>query len=135
MLLEKVTLEDKIGQLFIVDIKFDYENPDAKQIRYNEIYPSVVINRNNQTQTRDRYFNFVTERDRQGETDRETDRELKSYRATKKSQATLIPKTFIPLYLEHMRFLISRCRWMVAQLYRNLNKQQKMQQEKIFTSY
>ena len=135
MLLEKVTLEDKIGQLFIVDIKFDYENPDAKQIRYNEIYPSVVINRNNQTQTRDRYFNFVTERDRQGETDRETDRELKSYRATKKSQATLIPKTFIPLYLEHMRFLISRCRWMVAQLYRNLNKQQKMQQEKIFISY
>ena len=42
MLLEKVTLEDKIGQLFIVDIKFDYENPDAKQIMYNEIYPSVV---------------------------------------------------------------------------------------------
>ena len=42
VLLEKVTLDDKIRHLFIVDIEFDYENVDAKQIIYNEIYPPVI---------------------------------------------------------------------------------------------
>ena len=42
MLLEKVTLHDKIGYLFRVDIEFDYENAHAKQIMYNEIYPPVI---------------------------------------------------------------------------------------------
>ena len=42
VLLEKVTLDDKTRHLFIVDIEFDYENVDAKQIIYNEIYPPVI---------------------------------------------------------------------------------------------
>ena len=44
LLLETVTLDDKIGHLFIIDNKFDYENVDAKQLMYNEIYPPVLIN-------------------------------------------------------------------------------------------
>ena len=31
LLLETVSLDDKIGHLFVVDIEFDYENADAKQ--------------------------------------------------------------------------------------------------------
>ena len=45
LLLEKVTLGDKIGHLFIADIEFDYENVDAKQIMYNKIYSSLTDNR------------------------------------------------------------------------------------------
>ena len=39
LLLEKVSLEDSIGHLFIVDIEFDYYKASAKQRVYNEIYP------------------------------------------------------------------------------------------------
>ena len=42
LLLESVSLEDKIGHLYIVDIKFDYENATEKQIVYNEIYLPIV---------------------------------------------------------------------------------------------
>ena len=38
LLLKKVTLDNKIWDLFRADIEFDYENADAKQIMYNEIY-------------------------------------------------------------------------------------------------
>ena len=42
LLLESVSLEDKIGHLYIVDIKFDYKNATERQIVYNEIYPPIV---------------------------------------------------------------------------------------------
>ena len=42
LLLESVSLEDKIGHLYVVDIKFDHENATEKQIAYNELYPPIV---------------------------------------------------------------------------------------------
>ena len=42
LLLESVILEDKIGHLYVVDIKFDHENATEKQIAYNELYPPIV---------------------------------------------------------------------------------------------
>lgn len=74
MLLEKVTLEDKIGQLFIVDIKFDYENRDAKQIMYNEIYPSVV-DKQKQLDANERSIFQLCDRKRQTGWDRQRDRQ------------------------------------------------------------
>ena len=41
LLLERDILEDSIGHLFAVDIKFDYNNASAKQRVYNEICPSI----------------------------------------------------------------------------------------------
>ena len=41
-LLEKVSLEDEIGHLYIVDIMFDAERPQKKQLVYNEIYPPII---------------------------------------------------------------------------------------------
>ena len=42
LLLETVTLEDKIGHLFIVDIEFDVENADERKYLYNEIFPPII---------------------------------------------------------------------------------------------
>ena len=42
LLLERVSFENSIGNLFIVDIEFDYYNASAKQRVYNEIYPSII---------------------------------------------------------------------------------------------
>ena len=36
----------------------------------------------------------------------------------------LFPKTFIPLYLEDLRFLIKRCRWKVTKIYSHLKFEQ-----------
>ena len=48
----------------------------------------------------------------------------KSYRCTAKSQATLFPKNFIPLYLEDFRFLIKRCSWKVTKIYTHFTFEQ-----------
>ena len=42
LLLERVSFENSIGNLFVVDIEFDYYNASAKQRVYNEIYPSII---------------------------------------------------------------------------------------------
>ena len=42
LLMEKVSLDDPIGHLFVVDIEFDYENATPRQIMYNEIFPPIV---------------------------------------------------------------------------------------------
>ena len=42
ILLEKVSLDDEIGHLFIVDIKFDHKNATSKQFLYNEIFPPII---------------------------------------------------------------------------------------------
>ena len=41
-LIESVSLEDKKGHLYIVDIEFNYKNASKKQIICNEIYPPIV---------------------------------------------------------------------------------------------
>ena len=39
LLMEKVSLDNPIGHLFIVDVKFDREKATSCQIMYNEIFP------------------------------------------------------------------------------------------------
>ena len=41
-LLEAVDLDDKIGQLYIVDIEFDYEQASDRQRTYNEVCPPII---------------------------------------------------------------------------------------------
>ena len=42
ILLESVSLEDKIGHLYIVHIEFDKKNATEKILIYNEIYPPIT---------------------------------------------------------------------------------------------
>ena len=42
LLLEKVSFEDSIGHLFIVDVEFDVKNATEKQLIYNEIFPPII---------------------------------------------------------------------------------------------
>ena len=41
-LLETFSFEDNIGDLYIVDIEFDYKNATEKEFPYNEIYPPII---------------------------------------------------------------------------------------------
>ena len=42
LLIESVTLDDKIGHLFVVDIKFDKKNATEREILHNKILPRVI---------------------------------------------------------------------------------------------
>ena len=42
LLLEKVSLEDTIGHLFIVDIEFDEKNATKRQYMYYKIFPPII---------------------------------------------------------------------------------------------
>ena len=118
LLLEKVTLDDKIGHLSIVDIEFDYENVDAKQIMYNEIYPPVIDKQKKIGANKRSIFQLC---ELNSET---TGKEPNWYRTTKKSKAILISKKCIPRYLDHLKFLISRYGWKVTKLYSHFTFQQ-----------
>ena len=41
-MLESVSLEDRIGHLYIVDIEFGTKNTSEKILAYNEIYPPII---------------------------------------------------------------------------------------------
>ena len=82
VLLEKVSLDDKIRHLFIVDIEFDYENVDAKQIIYNEIYLPVIDKQTKLDANERLIFQLY---DLYSET---TEKAPKSYKTTKKSHTT-----------------------------------------------
>ena len=42
LLLERVSLEDRIGHLYIVDTEFDTKNASEKILAYNEVYPPII---------------------------------------------------------------------------------------------
>ena len=118
LLLETVTLEDKIDHLFIVDIEFDLENADERKYLYNEIFPPI-IEKNTKIDVNDRSLFQLLELF--AETDKE---KAKCYRVTAKSHATLFPKKCIPLYLEDLQFLIKRAGWIGTKLYSHFTFEQ-----------
>ena len=118
LLIEKVSLEDKIGHLFVVDIEFDFENASARQLTYNEIFPPI-IEKKKIMEANERSLFQLLELFSKNEQDKP-----RSYVCTAKSHATLLPKTCIPLYIEDLRFLIKRAGWKVIKLYSHFTFEQ-----------
>ena len=111
LLLEKVSLDDKIGHLFVVDIEFDFENAPQRQLTYNEIFPPIIEKKKIMEANERSLFQLL---ELFSKTEQNKPR---SYVCTAKSHATLLPKTCIPLYIEDLRFLIKRAGWKVTKLY------------------
>ena len=112
LLMEKVSLDDLIGHLFVVDIEFDHEKATECQIMYNQIFlpltdkQTVVLpNESFVFQLMELYFE-----DHNGMP--------KSYKTTSKCHSNLLPKRCVPIYLEELKFAIARCGWKVTKLYK-----------------
>ena len=118
LLLEKVSLDDEIGHLFIVDIKFDHKNATSREFLYNEIFPPI-IEKKKKIDVNDRSLFQLLEL--YSETEKGNP---KNYRVTEKSHSTLFPKKCIPLYLEDLQFLIKRAGWIVTKLYSHFTFEQ-----------
>ena len=113
VLLERVGLDDPIGHLFLVDIEFDHEKASPKQLMYNEIFPPVVEKKKVLEPNERSIFQLM---------ELYTDTlkgNPKSYKQDAQSHATLLPKRYIPIYIEELKFLIFRCGWKVTKLYRH----------------
>ena len=111
LLLEKVSLDDKIGHLFVVDIEFDFQNASPRQFMYNEIFPPIIEKKKIMEANERSLFQLLELFSKNGQN------KPRSYVCTAKSHATLLPKTCIPLYIEDLRFLIKRAGWKVTKLY------------------
>ena len=83
MLLQNVSLNDQIGHLYVVDIKFDHTKATEKQIVYNEIYPPI-IEKQKIIDPCERSVYQTVFRNKKGNS--------RTYRATKKAHATLFKK-------------------------------------------
>ena len=113
LLLESVSLKDKTGHLYIVDIKFDYENATKQQIVYNEIYPPIVEKQKTIDPCEKSIYQLL-------DNYREGTRGPLSYKVTAKAHSTMLPKKFIPLYLEDLAFVIKRYGWVVTKIHAHL---------------
>ena len=86
ILLETVDLDDKTGHLFVVDIELDSGNATSKQIMYNETFPPIIDKQKKLDATEKSIFQLCEQYLKTN------DNKLKSYKCTKKSHATIIPK-------------------------------------------
>ena len=118
LLLEKVSLDDPIGHLFVVNIEFDQKNATKKQFLYNEILPPIIEKQKVLDANEQSVYQLLKL------FDETTENKPKPYRCTAKSHATMFPKKFIPLYLEDLRFLIKRAGWIVTKLYSHFTFEQ-----------
>ena len=111
-ILDKISHEDNIGHLFIVDIKFHDKNP--KTLLFNEIYPPI-FEKNTKMEPFERsalQLMSILQRNEEKET-------IKSFPYNSKTHSTLKDKKFIPFYDEHLHFLIKRAGWLVTHIYKH----------------
>ena len=118
LLLEKVSFEDSIGHLFIVDVKFDVKNATEKQLIYNEIFPPIIEKEKTLDVNERSLYQLLELFEKMSEG------KPKTFTCTAKSHATMFPKKCIPLYIEDLRFLIKRTGWIVTKLYSHFTCEQ-----------
>ena len=111
LLLQKVSLDDQIGHLNVVDIEFDHTKATEKQLVYNEIYPPIIEKQKIIYPCESTVYQLLEQYSSTEKVD------PWSYRATKKAHATLFKKKFQPMYLEQLCFAINRAGWSVTKIY------------------
>ena len=113
ILIEKGSLDDKKGHIFVVDIEFDHVHATDRQIMYNKIilpfiekYTKIEANKRSVYQLLELYLE-----DKNGNPNK--------YKVSAKAHANMLPKKFIPLYLEEIKFAVLRCGWKVTKLHKH----------------
>ena len=112
-LLANVTLNDKIGHLFVVDIVFDDVN--EKTLLFNEIY-QPIFEKNKKVEPFERSCTQIMSRAEIKENKNKEDT-LYSLPFNSKTHATLKNKIYVPLYAEDLYFLTTRAGWKVTKIF------------------
>ena len=109
-LLKSVTLEDKIGHIFTVDIEFSDINP--KTLLSNEIYPPI-FEKNKKIPPHLRSCSQIMSSAQK----KKNKEEISSLSFNSKTQVTQNKKIFVNLYAEDLYFLTTRAGWKVTKIY------------------
>ena len=112
-LLENVTLEDKLGHLFLVDIKFADVNKET--LLFNEVYPPI-FEKNKKIDPYERSCTQIMSRAQIKKNKRKEDT-LFLLPFNSKTHSTLKEKIFVPLYTEDPNFLTTTAGWKVTKIY------------------
>ena len=113
ILLKKVSLNDKKGHIFIVDIESDHEHATDQQIMYNEIIPPFIEKDTKIEANKKSVYQLLElySEDKNGNPNK--------YKVSAKAHANMLSKKFIPLYLEEIKFGVLRCGWKVTKLHKH----------------
>ena len=111
-ILDSLSHKDKMGHLFIVDIKFF--NKNEKTLLFNEIYTPIFEKEKIIEPQHRPVFQLMPIINRNEEKD--ITRQMK---ASAKTQVTLEEKKFIPLYAEHIHFVVKRACWLVTKIHQH----------------
>ena len=116
-ILHRISHEDSIRHWFVVDIKFNEIN--SKTLLFNEIYPPIFEkNKKMDPDERSRLqlMNIVVRNE-----EKDT---LNSFPCNSKTHSTLKEKKFIPMYAEHLHFLVTKAGWLVTYIYAHFTFEQ-----------
>ena len=109
-ILDRISHNEPIGHLFIVNIKFYNKNP--KTLLFNEIYPPTF----EKNKKIERYGRSTIQLMSVLRRNEEKD-VIHSFKYSSKAHSTLENRRYIPLYAEHLHFLIKTAGWLVTQIY------------------
>ena len=119
LLMKKVSLDDPIDHIFVVDVEFEHEKATDCQIMYNEIFPPFTDKQTRIEANERSVFELLElySEDSIGAP--------RNYNITSKCHSNLLPKRCVPMYLEELKFAIVRCSWKVTKLYKHYCFEQK----------
>ena len=119
LLMEKVSLDNPIGHIFVVDVEFEHEKATDCQIMYNDIFPPFTDKQARIEANERSVFQLLElySEDIKGAP--------KSYKISSKCHSNLLAKRCVPMYLEELKFAIVRCCWKVTKLYKHYYFEQK----------
>ena len=119
-LLKSVNLDDKLGHLFIVDIKF--EDVNKRTLLFNEISPPI-FEKNKKIDPYERSYSQVMSRADIKKRKNKED-QIFSLPFNSKTHKTLKDKMFVPLYAKDLYFLTTRAGWKVTRTYEHFTFKQ-----------
>ena len=116
-ILDEISHDDKIGHLFIVDIKF--HNKNSNTLLFHDIY-SAIFEKNKKMEPFERStLQLMSILERNEEKDK-----INTFSYSSKTHSTLEEKKFIPLYEEHLHFLIKKAGCLVTHIYEHYTFEQ-----------
>ena len=103
LILQGISDTDKIGHLFLVDIEFDKKTQLKNKYFLNEIYPPIFEKEQISSANERSVFQLL---DLMTLNDKGL---INSCKTTANTHVTMDKKFNIPLYAEHLHFLLSKC--------------------------
>ena len=117
IVLNNISHTDKTGHLFIVDTNFRLKN--EKTLLFDEIYTPIFEKSKLIKPCERSALQLLSVLSKKEEKDI-----INTFKHNAKTHPTMKEKKFIPLYAEHLHFLVTRAGWLVTKIYEHYTLEQ-----------